>query len=322
MRFDRLVTRIGDRLPLSVCARIFAAAVGQARVALCMHRIGIHGGPPGQPHVTCRPETLDALIRALLASRPSAAEPWLTVSFDDGYLDAVDYVRSRAREFPTVEWLLFVCPEKAEKGAGYRWDVPGAPPGWAKDAMDPATENRRAELLAAGRHDGSRVATVSEVRDVLATDDASAGNHTNAHALQVRLSREQAAGEYSRSTADFERLFGPQRHFAFPFGTPHHEVTREHLELLWRRGEFHVWTTERRPYTREERTAGAPLPRFSPDGRWGAGGIALWIAAHALLWRTGLRPGAFDPTFVRGRAAADAPAAATSTTAASAGARS
>ena len=321
MRFDRLVTLVGDRLPLPLCARLLGAALGDARVALCMHRIGEFTGAPGEPHVTCRAATLDALVGALLATRPATAAPWLTVSFDDGYLDAVEYVRSRAPRFPTVEWLLFVCPEKAERGAGYRWDVPGAPRGWAKDAIDPATENDRADLLAAGRDERSRVASVAEVRAALIDGIASAGNHTNAHALQTRLSGPQASGDYARSTSDFERLFGPQRHFAFPFGTPHHEVTSEHVERVRSLGDFHVWTTERRPYTRAERAAGAPLPRFSPDGRWGASGIALWMAAHALLWRTGLRRAAFRPASVRASGDADAPAASASTAGASAAAR-
>ena len=306
MSIDQIVLTLGDRLPLAVARRLFGLAVGDARVALCMHRVGVYDGPSGESHLTCAPETLDAIVDALLRARPDARDRWLAVTFDDGYADAVDYVRTRAPRYPGVEWVLFVCPEKAERQAGFRWDVAGAPAADAKAPVDLDAENARPELLAAGRAARSRVATVPELHAAASLPNVTLGNHTNTHALQTGLTRAQAAAEYARSTADFERLFGPQRQFAYPFGTPHHEVTEEHVRLLWTHGDFDVWTTERRPYRAAERTAGAPLPRFSPEGRWGASAIVTWIAAHALRYR--LRPGsaAFPPSFVRSSAAAGA----------------
>lgn len=305
MSVDEIVVAIGARVPLGLAARLFGIAAGDLRVALCMHRIGVDDGPADGPHMTCRPETLDAIVAALLRTRPSTGTPWLTVCFDDGYLDAVEYVRSRAPRHPDVEWVVFACPEKAERQAGFRWDVPGAAPDAAKQPMDIDAENSRPELLAAGRSPRTRVATVAELRSLLALPNVVVGNHTNTHALQTGLSRAQAEREYERSVADFERLFGPQRQFAFPFGTPHHEITEEHVRLVWAHGTFDVWTTERRPYAAGERSRGAPVPRFSPDGRWSASSIVLWIAAHALRFR--LQPGSasFAPALVRTSAVAD-----------------
>lgn len=307
LALDPLVTALGDRLPVALVARAFALAAGDACVALCMHRVGVPA-PDDRADMTCRPETLDAVVDALLATRPRARAPWLTVTFDDGYLDAVEYVRSRAPRYPGVEWLLFVCPEKAERGAGFRWDVPGWPAERAKDAVDVEQENARPELLAAGRAPATRVATVEELRALRALPNVTLGNHTNTHALQTRLAPEQARAEYARSVAAFERLFGPHRQFAYPFGTPHHEVGEAHVRLLWTFGDFDVWTTERRPYAAAERAAGAPLPRFSPRGSWGAGAIVAWMAVHALRWRLARHRGRFGPALVR-RGAAPASAA-------------
>lgn len=306
--FDQIIVAVGDMIPLTLAARAVSATVGDARLALCMHRVGEYDGSRVRADVTCPADTLDAIVTALLDTRSAKREPWLTVTFDDGYLDAVEYVRSRAPRFPSVEWIVFVCPEKAELGAGFRWDVPGASAGAARGAMNPDTENHCPQLRAAGQASDTRVATTMELRRLLAIPNAALGNHTNTHALQVRLSSVQADAEYARSIADFERLFGPQRHFAYPFGTPQHEVTEQHVRLLWTHGDFDVWTTEPRPYTSAERARGAPLPRYSPSGRWSASGVMLWIAAHALRRRLRPRRATFGPELVRRRAGDDASA--------------
>src|SRR5205085_7432298 len=112
----------------------------------------------------------------------------LIVSFDDGYRDAAGYVLSRAPLFPQVEWIYFICPEKTERGAGFEWDA----------APD--------------------LAPIEQCREIQRLPNCALGNHTNSH--QRPVLQEDFAAEIEQSRRDFERLFGPQLHFAVPYGVP------------------------------------------------------------------------------------------------------
>lgn|GEM_PF-783005 len=295
---NHIMVAIGAKLPLRLSARIFRWAVGNAHVAICLHRVGNRSVASGSSQLHSDADQLDRLIRTLVDTRRTGA-PWLTLAFDDGYLDAIEYVRTRAPIFPSVEWMVFVCPEKAEREAGFRWDVAGATQVTIEQAMQCETENARPELLAAGRAAESRIASVQAACALATLPNVTLGNHTNTHALQTRLLPSESNAEYARSIADFIRLLGPHRQFAFPFGTPHYEVTKDHVRQLWKHGVFDVWTTENRTYSVAERDAGAPLPRFSPDGRWSPGSIIFWMAAHSFRQRWLRRPPAFGVGFVR-----------------------
>jgi hypothetical protein len=236
--------------------------------ALCFHRIGEPRGKLRMPA-----EEIDRLIQFVLA-----AAGGLTVSFDDGYRESAEYVLQRAPEFPQVEWLYFVCPEKLELRAGYRWDVPGS----AQDApVDLAGENRREDLRAAGRD----LAGIEEVLRVQRLPNASLGNHTNVHFRPALMREDQFAEECARSKRHFERLFGPQRHFAFPFGVPGVDFGPEHMDELRALGDFLVWSTEPRPFQPRERRPGTPLPRFAVDGSRTWKETAAHIALHAVRTR-------------------------------------
>ncbi len=228
-------------------------ALGPARLCLCFHRVGDTGLEWTMP-----PHELDRLIALLVGSRPRTQARWLTLTFDDGYQDAVEYVRSRALVWPDVEWLVFACPEKTEQRLGFQWD-----------------SGRPCEL-----------ATVHALRELQRLPNVAVGNHTNSHLVQTLLDPAQAEEEYVSSTADFRRLFGEVRHFAFPFGTPHLEFEREHVELLRALCPATlIWSTERRPFFARERAPGAVLPRFSIDSTWSYRQIALWICAHSVRFR-------------------------------------
>jgi hypothetical protein len=101
----------------------------------------------------------------------------------------------------------------------------------------------------------------------------------------VQLSGAEAQIEYERSFSDFDRLFGQQRHFAFPFGTPGLEFNAGHVEALRRMNDWIIWSTERRPYSADERRPGAVLPRYPINCAWSYKQTGAWIAALALKFR-------------------------------------
>lgn len=251
---EGVLREVGSHLGDAPLQRMLALSLGQMNVALCLHRVG-----PARGSMTIAPGVLDALLELLRGAKPRGDRPWLTVSFDDGYDDAAEYVKSRAPNYPDVEWLVFVCPEKTEKRVGFQWDNHGS---------------------------GEELAHVEALRALGRLPNVKLGNHTNSHRRQVLLSQEEAKAEYATSRADFMRLFGPQRHFAFPFGTPDREYELRHVELLRRLDpETLIWSTETRPYLPEERNPGAVLPRFSVDGTWTCHQVAFWISALALRFR-------------------------------------
>jgi len=261
-------------------------SLGGRRVALCFHRVADQRRQ-GEliPKLTMAAGGIDRLLRFLTA----AAGP-LTVSFDDGYRDSAEYVLSRAPAFPGLEWLFFVCPEKTERGAGFRWDLAETRREAHENSIlfapvDVPSENLRADLLRTAREPRFEMASVELCREIQRLPNAALGNHSNVHHRPALLTPEQFAADCQASTGDFERLFGPQRHFAFPFGVPGVDFGAGHLAILRRLGRFLIWSTEPRPFQGWERTAGAVLPRFAVDGTRSWRETAVHIAAHALLSR-------------------------------------
>ncbi|MGA9525603.1 MAG: hypothetical protein WBV82_29360 [Myxococcaceae bacterium] len=265
-----------------------------ASVALCLHRVA-QTRRPGEwdPSLTIAPGELDALIEFLLSTRPRT-QSWLTVAFDDGYEDAAQYILTSIDRFPTVEWIYFVCPEKIEHRVGFRWDLfeqkqkAGIPVDF--DAvmfgdLDVEAENRRSDLKGLCTLPEYRLADVDLCRELHRLPRVSLGNHTNGHFCQTLLTLNQASEEYRRSVSDFARLFGPQSHFAFPFGTPQESFEQRHVSELRARGSFTIWSTEQRPYAPGERKPGAVLPRYPIDGTRTWRQSAFSIALYAAKWR-------------------------------------
>ena len=219
--------------------------LGELRAALVFHRVSEERSKLGMPA-----EEIDRLIRFLLE-----AQGRLTVSFDDGYRDAAEYVLSRAPRLPEVEWIYFVCPEKTELRTGFEWDA----------APD--------------------LAPIELCHEIQRLPNAALGNHTNSHQRPVLVP--DFSVEIERSRRDFQRLFGPQLHFAFPFGVPGEDFSAEHVEELRALGDFLIWSTEPRPFHPRERRAGAVLPRFAVDGTRSWKETAVHIALHALRARLG-----------------------------------
>jgi peptidoglycan/xylan/chitin deacetylase (PgdA/CDA1 family) len=286
---DEVARRLGRVTPRPLLRQMLAGALGELKVSLCMHRVSdARRSTDFQPELTMPAAELDALVELLRASRPGAGR-WLTVTFDDGYADAAEYIDSRASRFPDVDFIFFLCPEKTERAAGFRWDLAeqgGMAMEAFHDALDVERENARPELSALAQRAEYRLATVAECQALVAKHlNVALGNHTNSHFQQTRLTAEQAAREYDRSQEIFHRHFGPVQHFAFPFGSPGREFTQTHVDLLRARGDFLIWSTERRPYAPAEQTPRAVLPRFPVRGNESASQVAAWIALRALVHR-------------------------------------
>lgn len=289
------VSRLGGRLPDSVIRVVLRTALGDGSLALCLHRVGDRPSPRSAAVASCTiaADRLDRLIDLLRASRPPGPTPWLTVTFDDGYDDAASYVGSRAPRYPDLEFIFFVCPEKTERGAGFRWDAvdealgSGRSPGdaVAESPADVLLENDRVGLRGLGRREAYRLADVATVCALGRLPNVALGNHTNAHLRPISLTDEQAKAEYARSRDDFSRLFGPSQHFAFPYGTPYFDLEPRHIRIAGALGAPLMWSTEGRPYGRAERRPGAVLPRFPVDGTMDHRQIATQIAARSVAWR-------------------------------------
>jgi peptidoglycan/xylan/chitin deacetylase (PgdA/CDA1 family) len=284
---ERVGTKTAHVLSDSQIWRLFAGALSGLSVALCLHRVS----RTQRDDVNVSPDELDVFIdraRRARAYESVPPRPWLTVSFDDGYQSACRYVESRAELFPEVEWILFVCPEKIERGAGFRWDLSDKPQ-W--DYLDIQTENRRLDLQAIAQRPENKLATISELRRLRRFPNVHLGNHTNCHFRASELTPEVFARELANSAADFERLFGREDHFAFPFGGPQLDFDERHIDILRKTGRRVIWSTARRPHAFAHRHAGAVLPRVPVDGRASATEIALSVAIRAMLSRArGLPP--------------------------------
>lgn len=275
------LARVGGVLPSALIRAALRRLLEHRSLALCLHRVTL---VPAQASALCvEASVLEGLIELLLSARPRAGAGWLTVTFDDGYADAAHWLATRAWRFPEVEFLVFLCPEKIERRAGFRWDLEASSARRADAvAFDVDTENTRPELLGLGDAFAYRLASLSALRELALLPNVTLGNHTNLHAIATTLPLETVAEDYLRSTRAFERLFGQQRHFAFPFGTPGKQFDGRHVELLRALGEAIIWSTEARPSFTWERKPRAVLPRCPIIGGQSVTAVAAWLAARAL----------------------------------------
>lgn len=280
----------GRWLPGPALGALLTGALRGLGVSLCMHRIAARPRPTDwQQGLSMPAPELDALIELLLAARPGR----LSVTFDDGYREVGAYLRSRAAKYPEVDFVFFICPEKTEQRAGFRWDlveesIKSGADRRAELLDAPAEvllENERPELRALAGVEDYALCTVEELKALEKLPNVRLGNHTSLHLSAANTPDEVVKADFERSTQTFTRLFGKQQQFAFPFGTPKHHFEQRHVDWLRALGDFPIWTTEARPYRMKELRPGGVLPRFPVDGRKDARTLAGWIAARALDFR-------------------------------------
>jgi hypothetical protein len=298
VKWDQLAVTSARLLSDAQIWRLFQLAVSDLSVALCLH----HVSRRSRDQLTIPAPELDAFLERAVSIEHHGTKPWLTVSFDDGYEDAWHYVITRARRFPSVEWLMFVCPAKTEHQTGFRWDLEIED----DSAWDLLIENRRADLKSVVHLSDAHLATVEQCRYLRLFENVQLGNHTNCHFNAMSLPLAQAVEDIGQSRVDFERLFGPERHFAFPFGGRGIDFDDQHVESIRRTSKAVIWSTVARPHLPSHRYPGAVLPRFGVDGRWNSSQIAFWIAMRSLRARAqGLQPlCARGPTYLDERRSA------------------
>ena len=136
-------------------AALLRLSLGARHLSLCFHRVAsVRRERELLPKLTMAPAEIDRLVEFLQEST-RRSDRWLTMCFDDGYRDSAEYILSRARRFPQVDWVFFVCPEKIERRVGFRWDLAevlreqGAPVDHddvVYSPIDVPTENARNDL--------------------------------------------------------------------------------------------------------------------------------------------------------------------------------
>jgi len=295
----KLFTIAAAFVPTGLLRRWLVWAIRDLCIALCFHRVSAKKrATDPQPELTVAPALLDELLTFLTGSMP-AAPTQLFFCFDDGYADAARYVAARAPVHPSVQWLFFVCPEKIEKRAGFRWDLFEATQNGQKrrgdldsflDAdLDINAENGRPELRRLAQGDTFPLATVSECAQLGCLRNVSLGNHTNCHFRLTVLPKDQAEKELRCSTTDFERLWGICRHFAFPFGAPLEDFTTDHVRMINEARSLLIWSTEQRPFRPEEMAPGAVLPRLTVYQFGNVKAMVLKICLRSTLFRRKMR---------------------------------
>ncbi len=187
---NQLLSQAGAQLPRSMQRQIVGQSLGDFDVALCLHRVAEQRRPTDlQPAMTIAPNALDSLIEFLLSTRNKPKPGWLTVSFDDGYLDAANYIDDRAQRFRDVQFSFFVCPEKSHRQVGFRWDLAeeqvkqGVSPLQAASDMDQtldlATENDRSDLTALAKLSEYALASIDRILALRRHPNVIIGNHFN-----------------------------------------------------------------------------------------------------------------------------------------------
>lgn len=287
---DELAALTGRWLPGLALKALVRSALEGLGVSLCLHRLAARPRPTDwQPGLSIPAPELDELIEGLLAARPRR----LSITFDDGYREVAGYLATRAPRYPEVDFTFFICPEKVEARAGFRWDLVEESIKAGHDLRaevlnapaELAMENARPELLALPALADYELCTLEELKALTKLPNVRLGNHTSLHLSPANSPDELVKADFERSTQTFTRLFGAPTQFAFPFGTPRFHFAQRHVDWLRALGDFPIWTTEARPYRMEEVGPGSVLPRFPVDGRKSARELAGWIAARSIDFR-------------------------------------
>ena len=269
----RLFSAAVTVLPMGLLRRWLAWSTRDLCLALCFHRVGAQKrAADPYPELTTPTAVLDELLSSLTRSVPRAPAQ-VFLCFDDGYADAAKYIASRAAAYPAVDWLFFVCPQKTEQRAVFRWNLYEATAAGPRSraeldrsldaGLDIDSENGRPELRRVAEGDTFQLATVGECSSLTALRNVSLGNHTNCHFRLTALPLEQARRELKNSIADFERLWGTCRHLAFPFGAPIADFTEDHVKIINQLRPMLTWSTQQRLFSPEEIAAGNVLPRLT-----------------------------------------------------------
>lgn len=235
-------------VPMPLYFYTIKRSVGPHMVALCLHRVApVRRITEPYPANTFIDKQLLELIEILYEVLD---KDQLVITFDDGYPDAVQFVMTHAQRLPKARFILFVCPRKLTQKVGFRWDLveyknePAANLRSIGDRQDIAVENSRADLRKVYQDPRFTLTTVEALRTVARLPNVELGNHSNCHFNFATLAEHLWRAEISASFADFDQLFGPASHFAFPFGKPTLHFTPEQALFIRETYNVKVWSTK------------------------------------------------------------------------------
>lgn len=241
-----LKLQIAQSIPLSVYRPMLRRAFGDNMVALCLHRVAEqHRRTDPYPANTFVEGQLLELLDLLYGQLGSR----LIITFDDGYLDAIEFVETHSARYPKAEFILFLCPEKLVSKRGYRWDLvelrdqPKSQLAHIHSNLDIRTENQRLDLEEVYRDSRFSLASVKRIVQVGRLANVSLGNHSNCHFNFAKLSQKDWQLELHNSFNLFEQHFGKTEHFAFPFGTPVSQFLPEQARFIEECYGVKVWST-------------------------------------------------------------------------------
>ncbi len=281
---DLVARVVGELVPRGLVSWVYRTTTSGLCFAVCLHRVSESRRlSDPYPQMTAMPHDIDTFLHIV-----SEAGAGVTLCFDDNYADAGRYVATRAPLYPHVKWLLFICPEKVQKQAGFRWDLyeakkrAGLPLGDLGTFLRQSTrlegENDDSELQQVGRRVEFEMLREEECQRLRCLG-VELGNHTDIHQEPSYLRPEEFEREVHRSTQHFEASFGRAEHFAFPFGLPGLHFDASHVATVSRVAHAPVmWSTEDGLYEASAKAPGAVLPRIIFRGLWGGKAMALWVS--------------------------------------------
>lgn len=286
---DRGIGLAATLLPAPAVRRIVAWATRGFDVAVCLHRVL----PSDLAHVTMpgltnTEEEIDRLLECF-----SSVPERITMTFDDGYDDAREFIARRAPIHPDIRWIFMICPEKTVERRSFPWDD------WTVDGHDERggdflgsweerTRNQRDSARGVATRadlEPYRLATADQCRDLAALANVELGNHTNHHYAMAWLTPAEVDREILDSDALFVEEFGTCEHFAFPFGAPP-RVYEEHVERATELLPSTIWTIENRAVRSDDVAELRVRPRFAWDPtRLSPQAMSLFIAMKCLAVR-------------------------------------
>ncbi len=265
---DQSLEFVAALLPHAALTRLSARATDGFHVALCLHRVlPEHRADVTMPGLVHTEEEIDLLLKCF-ERHPER----ITMTFDDGYDDAREFIQSRAPEHPDVQWIFMICPEKTIRRRSFPWDD------WMVDGYDESSRDffRSWEEHARRKSDRARgvatradlepyrLATADQCHELAELPNVELGNHTDNHYAMAWLTPAEVDREIRDSHERFVEEFGPCDHFAFPFGAAP-RVYDEHVERATELINSTIWTIENQPVPADQAASVTVRPRFAWD---------------------------------------------------------
>ncbi len=282
-------------LPESMLGFVYKLLVGKESISLCLHRVTRQRSKFNPyPPTTIEESKLDKIIEHSLPIHKKTGS-YFTLSFDDGYKDALEYYLKNKQQYSGAEWQFYICPIKSKVRSGFTWDF------YEKSCEEGAlhedfshflkkiqamNDNQRESLLKdLGNDSRFLLAQPYEWKQISQDQNVILGNHSNFHLSFADLNEKNMLHEIEESIRDFNDLFGETQHFAFPYGTPYIRFTKRNVQALREKSNYIIWSTAEYSYQKKERSLGNVMPRIVVDGTLEWQEVFMYIAVRSTITR-------------------------------------